>query len=547
MTPIRLRPVVLVALLAAACASRQPPAPPAPLFDDLGSHHHPITTDVPEAQRYFDQGLILAYGFNHAEAGRSFREAATRDPECAMCWWGVAFVAGPNINTPMDPAALPEAYAAAEKAVALAGGVTPAERAYVQALAKRYVVPAPADRAALDAAYADAMREVVRQYPDDLDAAALFAEAMMDQHPWDYWNPDGTPQPWTPEIVATLESVLQRDPNHIGAIHFYIHATEASPDPGRAAPYADRLGSLVPGAGHLVHMPAHIYIRVGRYHDASIANIHATKADNSYVTQCRAQGVYPLVYVPHNHHFLSAAASMEGWSAMALEAARNTDAKTHHELMGEPGMGALQHYSLIPLYMAVRFGRWDDILATPAPPADLLYPTGIWHYTRGRAFAATGRTDEAMQELAALRVVAADPKLEKVTIWDVNPAVNLLHIADHTLRGEIAAAQQQWPLAIGELREAVRLEDALRYQEPADWQYPVRHSLGAVLLAAGRPRQAEAVYREDLRRNPENGWALFGLAQSLRAQGKTREAAAVDARFRTAWQHADITITASRF
>jgi tetratricopeptide (TPR) repeat protein len=542
--------VALVLASAMGCAAAKKEAvveKRAPLFDDLGSHHQEVTTSSELAQRYFDQGLILSYAFNHAEAARSFREATRLDPDCAMCWWGVALVMGPNINAPMDAKDAAEARAASGKAVAAAEKASERERAYARALAQRYADEAPEKRAALDAAYADAMRDVVRRFPDDLDATALLAEALMDLHPWDFWLPDGTPQPWTAEILSTIESVLERDPDHIGAIHFYIHATEASKNPEKAAPYADRLADLVPGAGHLVHMPAHTYIRMGRYHDAALTNIRATAADDSYVTQCRAQGLYPLVYVPHNHHFLSAAATMEGWSAKAIEAALGTDAKTHHELMGEPGLGALQHYSLIPLYVYVRFGRWDDILAHPAPPADLFYPTGIWHYARGRAFVGKGQLADAQRELTVLAAIAKRPDLEKVTIWDINSAATLLQIAEKVLAGEIAAGEGDFAAAVRLLREGVRIEDSLRYQEPSDWMYPVRHSLGAVLLEAGRAREAEAVYREDLEINPDNGWALFGLMQSLEAQGKTAEAARVKERFDLAWAHADVELAASRF
>jgi tetratricopeptide (TPR) repeat protein len=547
-TAFRIGAVLLTLTVGCVAARKQGPAAPrAPLFDDLGSYHHPITTDSAEAQRYFDQGLTLAYGFNHREAARSFRQAAALDPACAMCWWGVALVLGPNINTAMDAGDVPEAWEASRKALAAGAHASPRERAYVEALAKRYAAAPPADRTPLDQAYADAMREVARQYPDDFDATALASEALMDLHPWDFWLRDGSAQPWTPEILALLESVLRRDPSHIGATHFYIHAIEASKDPGRAAPYADHLGGLVPGAGHLVHMPAHIYIRVGRYHDAVLANVRATAADNSYVTQCRAQGVYPLVYVPHNHHFLAAAATLEGWSTKAIEAALGTEAKTNHELMGEPGMGALQHYSIIPLYVYVRFGRWDEILARPAPPPQLLYPTGVWHYARGRALAAKGQLAAAEKELAALREVETNGELEKVTIWDVNSTASVLRVAEHDLAGDLAFRKGDTAGAIRLLREGVRLEDALRYQEPSDWMNPVRLSLGAVLLTAGRAREAETVYRADLAIYPENGWALFGLARALEAQHKRAEAARVQERFARAWQHADVHLTSSRF
>lgn len=523
------------------------PEPRAPLFDDLGSHHYAITTRWEPAQRYFDQGLTLAYAFNHAEAERSFLEAARIDPECAMCWWGAALVVGPNINAPMEAQRSREAHERARRARAAAKKATEKERALVDALAKRYAKDPHADRGPLDEKYARAMRGAAKRFPDDLEVATLLAEALMDLHPWDLYRTDGTPRPWTPEIVDVLESVLARAPGHPGAIHFYIHATEASNDPGRAEPYADRLGDLVPGAGHLVHMPSHTYVRVGRYDDAIEANRRAVEADESYVTQCRQQGVYPLAYVPHNHHFLWAAASMAGRREEALRAAEATDHKTRKEHLRDPGLGTLQHYTLTPLYTHVRFGMWEKILADPAPPEDLLYPIGAWRYARGMALARSDRPAEAEKELAELRRIMKVPGLEKVTLWEINTAKALLGIASEMLAGEIAAARGEHDAAIERLRGAARLEDALLYSEPRDWQYPARHSLGAVLLEAGRAAEAEAVYREDLRQNPENGWALYGLARSLQAQGRKDEAAAVEERFRKAWSKADVTISASRF
>jgi len=520
---------------------------PAPRFEGLGNHHHRVTTRSKAAQRFFDQGMALTFAFNHAEAGRSFEEVAWLDPQCAMAWWGTALVLGPNINAPMDTAVVRVAYAAVQNALVLAARATPRERAYIEALAKRYGPVPMADRKGLDEAYAAAMIDVAARFPEDDDAATLAAEAQMDLHPWNYWTKAGEPQPWTPAIVSGLERVLKRSPEHPLAIHLYIHAVEASMTPGRAEPYADRLPQLMPGAGHIVHMPSHVYIRTGRYHDAALANLAARKVDEDYVSQCHAQGIYPLGYVPHNHHFLWAAASMEGWSAMAFEAAGSTDRKTAHEMMRDPGMGTLQHYALTPLYALVRFGKWDEILATPAPQPDLLYPTGIWHYARGRALVAKGKLDEAQTALAALEVIAARDTLEKITIWDINTIKGLMGVAVEVLAGELAAARGDYATAVPRLEEAVRREDALNYNEPADWYYPVRHSLGAVLLSAGRAADAEAVYRQDLKYNPENGWSLFGLMKSLEAQQQGDEAAAVKARFEIAWKNADVVLTASRF
>ena len=517
----------------------------APLFNDLGRYHHKVATKSKQAQRYFDQGLILAYGFNHREAGRSFREAARLDPQCAMCWWGAALVLGPNYNAPMSPEEVRDAWDLVQRARAAAPGASERDRAYVEALGKRYAESPPADRRPLDEAYAGAMREVARRFPDDPDAAALFAESLMNLHPWDLYDAGGEPRPWTPEILATLEGVLARNPEHPGAIHFYIHATEASKEPARAEKHADKLGRLAPGSGHLVHMPSHTYIRIGRYLDAVRANEAATRADDSYVTQCRAQGLYPLAYVPHNHHFLWASASMLGDSATAIRAARATNDRTHHELMAE--FGTLQHYSLIPLFAFVRFGKWDEILAAPAPPASLPYATGVWHYVRGLAHARSGRLEPAAEELSALKRALLRPEIEKVTLWDINSASDVLGIAQEVLAGEINAARGRYDRAERQLRRAARLEDALRYQEPSDWHFPVRHALGAVLLEAGRPAEAEDVYREDLKANPENGWSLHGLMKSLQAQGNDGEAAAARARFERAWKHADVELTASRF
>ncbi|MCX7593070.1 MAG: hypothetical protein N2235_04790 [Fischerella sp.] len=514
----------------------------APLFNNLGNYHHPISTKSQLAQRYFDQGLILAYGFNHAEAERSFREAARLDPECAICNWGVALVLGSNINAAMDDGAVSPAWEALQKALQLSGKASEKEQAYIQALAKRYSQKPTENRKSLDIDYANAMREVAKIYPDDLDAATLFAEALMNSMPWDYWQKDGKPKPDTQEILATLNSVLKFNPNHPGANHLYIHAVEAvRPELGVAA--ADRLGNLVPGSGHLVHMPSHIYMRVGRYHDAVIANQQAIAADKEYITQYHKQGMYPLAYVPHNHHFLWAAATMEGNQKLAMQAAWDTAAMADEKQMREPGYGTPQHYYSMPLYTLTRFGKWDEILAEPAPAEDLQYPMGVWHYARGTALTAKGQLQEAARELEHLQAIAADPALEKLTIWDINTTGSLLKIASEVLTGKLAAKQGDYEKAIAHLKTAVNLEDKLNYDEPPPWHYPVRQSLGAVLLEANKPAEAEIVYQEDLKRFPENGWSLAGLAKSLEAQGKTEEAQAVQKRFTAAWKHADLALT----
>lgn len=531
----------------------------APLLQGMGKHHYGISTSRPLAQRYFDQGLTLAYGFNHAEAERSFRQAAELDPQCAMCYWGMALVLGPNINAPMAPESEPRAWEAVQTALSLADTATAKERALIKALAERYA-PAPEGgkaaakrptRAQLDRAYADAMRQVYRTYPDDPDIAALFAESLMDIHPWDYWQAGSRPQPWTPEILEVLEGVLASHPEHPAANHYYIHAVEASANPERALASAKRLSTLVPGVGHLVHMPAHIYIRLGRYADASASNLQAIAADEAYFAQIKshANSLYPLAYYPHNIHFLFASAAFEGRSELAMKAARQTRAQVQREKMGEPGWSVLQHYYVMPLYAMVRFGLWDTILLEPDPDPEqaFVYPRIVWHYARGMAFRGQGNLAEAERELAALRTLRSSKQLQDLLLWSNNPAITIADIAAEILAGEITAKRKRYKQAIAHLERAVSLEGTLSYTEPTDWYYPARHNLGAVLLEAGQPKAAEQVYRRDLEVFPNNGWSLIGLAQSLEAQGKTREAAAVRQRFERAWAAADIKIEASRF
>jgi tetratricopeptide (TPR) repeat protein len=517
------------------------PTPRTPLIDNLGTLHHPISTTVPLAQRYFDQGLLLTYGFNHEEAINSFREAARLDPDCAICYWGVAFALGPNINIPMNPSVNAQALDAIRDARARLSHASPTERAYVEAVAVRYSADTTRPRAALDSAYAAAARDLWHRFPNDDDAGALYADALMNLSPWNYWQPDGAPRPGTETIVATLEQVLKRNPNHIGACHFYIHTVEASLEPQRALPCAERLPSLAPGAGHLVHMPAHIYMRVGRYADAVTANVHAALTDETFIERRHPTGPYP-VYYSHNLHFLWAATQMEGRSAESLRAARDLAKSLPLEMIRQAPM--FEYLVPTPLLALVQFGRWDDVLSEPQPPEDLRYSRAIWHYARGRAFATRKQLDRAADELDSVTTIRVAIKDEPLGF---QTAGNLLGVAAHALRGEIGAQRGDVNMAVREFEEAVRLQDALVYDEPPPWYYPVRQSLGAVLLAAERVPEAEAVYREDLRRNPENGWSLFGLAQALRIQGKTAEAAEVDERFHRAWARADVVLTASQF
>lgn len=520
----------------------------APLFDGMGNHHHPITTSDPDAQRYFDQGLVIDFAFNHAESARSFRAAQTLDPGCAMCFWGEALALGPNINVTSNGKVIMadedriKAHAAIQKAVALKDKVTTREQDFIDALAQRYNGDTATPREPLDEAYADAMRELYQKYPDDDDAASLFAESLMNTMPWDYWLDAENPKPRTKEAIDALETVLARNPQHPMALHLYIHAVEASSAPGRAEQSADALQKLVPGAGHLVHMPSHIYYRIGRYADASLANEMAAAVDEAYIEQCNAQGFYPAAYYPHNIHFLWAASSMEGRSAVAIEAGRKVAANVHLEMIDQfPGV---EFFKTIPMQSLVQFGRWDEILAEAQPPENLEYSNGIWHYARAVAFARQGDTAAAIAErelLVPLKSATDVMFLDTIQY----PATMLLDIADSLAQGEIAMAEGDTDAAVEHFSHAVAVQDELPYTEPPFWYYPTRHSLGKALLAAGDAARAEEVYRADLGMYPHNGWAMFGLIQALEAQGK--DSSDVQHMFDMAWSQADVTLTASRF
>ncbi len=513
----------------------------APRLQNLGPHTFPVTTLSRDAQLFMNQGLNLAYGFNHAESGRAFREAARLDPDLAMAYWGQALVLGPNINAVMAPEQEPIAYELVQKAVSLKSNASPREQAYISALAKRYTGKAD-DRKAADKAFAEAMREVSKTFPDDLDAQALYAEAMMDLRPWGYWMPDGEPHEGTAEIVSVIESVLERDSHHPLALHLYIHLIEPTETPEKAAVAADRLLTLMPGAGHMVHMPSHIYQRIGRYEDAARSNELAVLADEDYITQCRAQGMYPMGYYPHNIHFLWFAATMDGRGQLAIDNARKVAAKVPDEALKEMPLTA--GFRVVPYYALTRFGRWDEMLKEAAPP-DNLYLTGVWHYARGLAFLGKGKIADAEKELAEVKRIAKDPALE-FSLFSPNMANVIFSIAPEVLGGEIEAAKKNYDPAIAQLDRAVRIEDGLIYTEPSEWHYPPRHALGAVLLEAGRAREAETIYWEDLRRNRENGWALYGLLKALEAQGKTEQAALVKSRLEKAWSRADVKLASSR-
>jgi tetratricopeptide (TPR) repeat protein len=515
----------------------------APRLQNLGSHTFPVSVRNRDAQTFMNQGLNLAYAFNHAEARRAFREAARLDPELAMAYWGQALVLGPNINALMEPNEEPQAYELVQKAMSLKGRGTAREQAYIEALAERYSGRA-ADRQPRDAAYADAMRRVHERFPDDLDAAMLYVESVMDLRPWGYWQRDGAPHARTDDIVRLTEQVLARNPKHPGAVHMYIHLMEGTATPEKAEHAADTLLTLMPAAGHMVHMPAHIYQRIGRYADAIKSNQLAIAADEDYISQCRAQGLYPMAYYPHNIHFLWFAATADGQSKLAIESARQLASKIDDDTLKNLPLTA--GFRMVPYYALARFGRWDEMLNEAEPPAFSAVLRAVWHYARGLSFVAKNQIPAAEQELRRLIALTSDPSM-KESLFSPNIAAAIVAPAPAVLAGEIAAARGDYDLAISQLDRAVRLEESLVYTEPAEFHFPPRLALGAILLQAGRAAEAETVYWEDLRRNRENGWALFGLLQALRAQNRTADAALTEARFKAAWARADVTLTASRF
>ena len=519
----------------------------APLFEGMGDYHMPITTADPDAQRYFDQGMVLAFGFNHAESIRSFRAAQTLDPGCAMCFWGEALATGPNINVTsngkatMTPAERADARTAIDQALALTDGLTPKERNWIQALDQRYDGQADSPRDPLDRAWADALAEMAARYPDDTTVASVYAEALMNTMPWDYWGPNGEAKPDTQAVIASLEAVMEADPGHPLALHLYIHALEASSNAAKAELAADRLANLVPGSGHLVHMPSHIYFRVGRYQDAALANIRAAEVDEAYIAQCNAQGFYPALYYPHNIHFLWASATMQGQSALSLDSARRVVANVRVEQVEQ--FPTIQFFRTVPMLSLVRFARWDEILAEPEPYEPFAFARAIWHYGRGVAHAALGDAAAALVELAAIE--ALEPQVDEIFMGNVYPARDLLEIAKSLLKGEMAYRAGDAANAVLAFEEAVRLQDALPYTEPPFWYYPTRQSLGAALLASDRVDEAQAVFEADLEQYPMNGWSMFGLAEALRRQGDEAGAKQMTARFETVWQFADVSLATS--
>jgi tetratricopeptide (TPR) repeat protein len=510
-----------------------------PLLKGFGDWRHRIRTTSPDAQRYFDQGLRLTYAFNHDEAVRSFERAVQLDPDCAMCHWGIAYALGPNINLPMDAKVEPRAFEAIGRAVRLERRTTPGEQALIDAMALRYGEPAGAARADRDLAYANAMRDVAKRFPDDIDAQVLFADAMLNLRPWNQWTRDGRPQPGTLELVGVLEGAIKRQPTHAGACHFYIHAIEASETPERALPCAERLPKLMPGAGHVVHMPAHVYLRVGRYEEAARANIAAVEADQRYFAAHRAApGIYPLFYAPHNLHFLWSTYLLSGQHQKALTAARALAGRV--ALDDARANASLEGFLTPAILTLTRFGNWDAVLAEPAPPADLRFATGMFHYARGAAFAARKDAASAEAELTRVRAAAAEVKDDLIII--LNPAAALLKLAAEALAGQIAAKQRRFDDAIAHFQTAANMEDALTYDEPPPWYHSARNMLGEALLEAGRPADAAAAFRDDLRYVRETGWSLSGLERALRAEGKPQEAVDAQRRFKAAWKYADVTV-----
>ena len=532
---------VLLVLCACAAAIAQthgahsaPAEKPATLMTGVGTLHHPVSTKNAQAQQFFDQGLRLIFAFNHDEAARSFKQAAALDPKLGMAYWGIAEAVGPNYNDPASNDRFQAAHDAIQKAVELSTRAPANEQAYINAMAKRFPADPKADRRKAAEDYRNAMREVVKNFPDDLDAATLFAESGMNLHPWGLWHVDGTPEEGTEEIVATLESVLKRDPDHMGAIHYYIHSVEASRNPERALAGANKLAAMAPGAGHLVHMPAHVYIRTGDYEAAVKTNQQAATVDRAYIKASGVQGIYPMMYYSHNLHFIAMCASMNGNYA---EAKKNADLLAAHVAPGVKEMPPLEGFMTIPIAVDVRFHKWDSILAMKQPDPEMKITTVFWHFARGMAYAGKDKVSEAEAEY---KIVA---EAEKATPEDVpfampvnNKAKDVLKIAQNVLGAKIAQAKKDSDGSIAMLREAVAVQDTLKYDEPSDWFFPVRESLGAALLLKGDNQAAEKTFREDLERNPRNPRSLYGLQQTLKKQGREYDASFVQKQFDASWK-----------
>ncbi|MGE3173825.1 MAG: hypothetical protein AB7O97_14460 [Planctomycetota bacterium] len=527
---------VVLAMAMTACAAPRPQ-----LLDGMGPHGCTVSTTDAEAQRWFDQGLMLCYGFNHDEGERSFATAAELDPQLAMAFWGQAYAAGPNYNLPLDEARGRRAWAAIERARALASHATQKERDLIEALATRFDDPPSPERAHLDRAYADSMGRLWAKYPDDTDIGVLYADALLNLSPWDQWTKDGRPKANTETVVATLERVLQLDPNHPGAIHYYIHTMEASPWPERAEGPADRLGALAPGLGHLVHMPSHIYVQTGRFADSIECNRKASQVDVDYFARAGQQGIYHT-YHAHNDHFLIWSAMFAGRYEEALQGCRDLVAHLPEAFHGDP---AVAEWLVTDAHVHVRFGKWNEVLAMDSPRQDQPYALAMWHFARGVALANLGRIDEARQEQQAFEREAVKVPAEQMVF--IVPAQDVLAVGREMMAGEIAYKAGDVAAGFRHLRAAVAAEDALRYSEPNPWMMPVRHALGALLLEQGQVAEAERCYREDLAHYPGNGWSLNGLAECLERRDAVAEAATVRAQFERAWADATVSICGSCF
>ena len=518
----------------------------APIIDGLDVLHYPITTTNPEAQKYFDQGLVLSYGFNHAEAARSFYYATKLDPDCAMCYWGYALVLGPNYNAGMEPGNYERAWEAIQKAIAVSGNSTEKEKALIRALERRYVAEPVDDRRPLDQDYSEAMKALYHEYDEDPEIAALYAESVMDLYPWNLYDQQGEAHEWTPTVIGLLEKVMKDYPDHPGAHHFYIHATEASNSPERALASAKKFDEgLVPGSGHLIHMPSHTYIQTGDYHKGSLANLKAVATDSAYVTSCHAQGAYPLVYYPHNYHFLAATATLEGNRAWAMMGADKLAERIHPDIMTQPGWFTLQHYYMIPYFVDVKFGAWDKILGRELPDT-LLYPRAISHYARGMAFLGKENLPKAKAELRELQILAGDERLKEMKIWEINSVHSIVDIAQKVLQGEILASEGRFDESISLLKQAVAVEDDLNFQEPPDWFFSVRHNLGAVQIEAGDYEAAVTTLEEDLKVLPRNGWAQHGLKLAYQKMNDAAMVEELETALETSWATADVDIESSR-
>ena len=535
--------IALVTLLWTVGCKENRPSFDAPVLKNIGDYAVSVTTKSKYSQMFFNQGIIMANGFNHAEAERSFREAIRQDSTFAMGYWGIAYVLGPNFNSVDNMGTVKEIRRAVTKAVALSENVSAWEKVLIKAIEIKF----PIDGTATDGeGFANSMKEAFAQFPDNSFVATLYAESIMNLHPWDFYTrKGGEPRPWTPEIVSLLEKVIAIDPLNPLANHLYLHAIEASADVEKALTSAERLKVLVPSAGHLVHMPSHIYINTGDYHEGSIANEKAVVADSNYIAECKSQGYYPQMYYPHNYHFLAATAAFEGRGARSIEAAYKTASLIDKKYYHEPGYETVQHYLTIPNHILIKFAQWEKILALPKPTDDLIYPTAIWHYARGMAYVNLSKVEQAKDELKKLNELSQSPSIAEQFNWGINKVTNVCKLSSKVLEAELSGKLGKYEEAIQLLSDAIKLEDNLNYNEPPDWFFSVRHILGNVLLKTRDFKEAERIYKEDLAYWPKNGFALSGLFESLIGQGKSKEAEDVKKQFDQAWNLADTELKGS--